>query len=170
MLFIFYCNNSTSFETLFYMETIKSRLFIKHLWKRKWRARFCLSLGWLHISEQKLLETAILLQELKKYKKWLVSDPALTLIVPIFRERKKGKLYILKKVGLSTFKEMLLKYEYNSTVMFFNIFLFCLTGYSQTLKLTYSKLRVLKSWSLRQFLESPNSRIYHWIFKLVVAI
>ena len=118
--------------------------------------------------KKKLLETAILLQELKKYKKWLVFDPTLTLIVPIFRERKKGKLYILKKVGLSTFKEMLLKYEYNSTVMFFHIFLFYLKGYSEALKVTYSKL--LKSLSPRQFLGSSNSRIYHGIFKLVIAI
>ena len=34
----------------------------------------------------------------------------------------------MKKVGLSTFKEILWKYIYNSTVMFFNIFLFCLKG------------------------------------------
>ena len=30
----------------------------------------------------------------------------LTIILPIFGERKKGKFYILKKVGLSTFKEI----------------------------------------------------------------
>ena len=34
----------------------------------------------------------------------IVFGPTLTLILPIFGERKKGKLYILKKVGLSTFK------------------------------------------------------------------
>ena len=33
--------------------------------------------------------------------------PTLTLIFPIFREAEKGKLYTLKKAGLSTFKEML---------------------------------------------------------------
>ena len=41
------------------------------------------------------------------YKKWLVFGPTLTLILPMFGKRKKGKLYILKKVGLSTFKEIL---------------------------------------------------------------
>ena len=60
----------------------------------------------------------------------------MTLILPIFGELKKGKLRILKKVGLSTFKEILKKYviAYNSTVMFFNILLFCLKGYSENLK------------------------------------
>ena len=57
----------------------------------------------------------------------------MTLILPIFGERKKGKLHILKKVGLGTFKEILKNYVYNSTVIFFNILLFCLKGYSETL-------------------------------------
>ena len=35
------------------MKTVKSRLFKKYLKRRKSRARFCLSLGWLHISEKK---------------------------------------------------------------------------------------------------------------------
>ena len=35
--------------------------------------------------------------------------PTLTLILPIFGECKKDKLHILKKVGLSTFKEILKK-------------------------------------------------------------
>ena len=65
-LFIFYCNNSTSFESVFWMKTVKSRLFKKYLKRRKSRARFCLSLGWLHLSEKELLKTAILLvQELR---------------------------------------------------------------------------------------------------------
>ena len=58
----------------------------------------------------------------------------MTLILPIFGERKKGKLHILKKVGLSTFKDMLKKNVYNSTVIFFNVLLLCLKGYSETLK------------------------------------
>ena len=45
-----------------------------------------------------------------------------------------GKLHILNKVGHSTFKEILQKCVYNSTFMFFNVFLFCLKGYSETLK------------------------------------
>ena len=56
-------------------------------------------------------------------------------MLPVFGECKKGKLYILKKVGLSTFKEILKKFVYNSTVMFLNIRLFCLKGYSETLSL-----------------------------------
>ena len=39
----------------------------------------------------------------------LVFGPTLTLILPIVGEHDKGKLYLLKKVGLSTFKEMLEK-------------------------------------------------------------
>ena len=56
MLFIFYCNNSASFESLFYMKTVKSRLFKKYLKRRKSQARFCLSLGWLNLSEKKIIE------------------------------------------------------------------------------------------------------------------
>ena len=44
--------------------------------------------------------------------------PTLTLILPTFGERKKGKLYILKKVGLSTFKETLWKFAYSSSHVF----------------------------------------------------
>ena len=57
----------------------------------------------------------------------------MTVILSIFGEREKGKLYILKKVGLSTIKEILKKIVYNSTVMFLNILPFCLKGYSETL-------------------------------------
>ena len=39
-------------------------------------------------------------------KKQLAFGPTLTLILPIFGERKKDKLYILKKVGLSNFKQI----------------------------------------------------------------
>ena len=53
MLFIFYCHNSASFESVFSMKTVKRRLFKKYLERRKSRARFCLSLAWLHISEKK---------------------------------------------------------------------------------------------------------------------
>ena len=38
------------------METVKSRLFKKYLKRRKSRAQFCLSLGWLNISEKKIIE------------------------------------------------------------------------------------------------------------------
>ena len=38
------------------MKTIKSRLFKKYLKRGKSRAQFCLSLGWLNISEKKIIE------------------------------------------------------------------------------------------------------------------
>ena len=38
------------------MKTVKSRLFKKYSERRKLQARFCLSLGWLHISEKKIIE------------------------------------------------------------------------------------------------------------------
>ena len=38
------------------MKTVKSRLFKKYLKRRKPRAQFCLSLGWLNISEKKIIE------------------------------------------------------------------------------------------------------------------
>ena len=67
---IFYFNNSTSFESLFCMKTIKSRLFNKYLKRTKSWSRFWLPLGWLHIGANKLLNSAILLvQELIKYEK-----------------------------------------------------------------------------------------------------
>ena len=106
--FIFFCNNSTSFESVICMKTGKRRLFKKYLKRRKSWAWFCLSLGWLHISEQKLLKTPIIfVQELINQEKQLVFGPTLTLFLPIFGELKNGKLYILKKVGLSKFKEIL---------------------------------------------------------------
>ena len=47
-----------SFESVFCKKTFKSRLFKKYLSKekKKSRAQFCLSLGWLHISEKKFIE------------------------------------------------------------------------------------------------------------------
>ena len=81
--FNFYCNNSTSFESVCCMKTVKSRLFKKYLKRRKSRARFCLSLGWLHISEKKILKTSILLvQKLIKQENivcfWSNFDPNFT--------------------------------------------------------------------------------------------
>ena len=55
-----------SFESVFCMKTVKSRLLKKYM-KIKSQAQFCLSLRWLDISEKKLLKTSILLvQELIK--------------------------------------------------------------------------------------------------------
>ena len=57
----FYCNNSTRFESVLCMHTVKSRLFKKILKRRKLQALFCLALGWLHISANKKLKNIILL-------------------------------------------------------------------------------------------------------------
>ena len=48
------------------------------------------------------------MQELTK-EKWLAFGPTLTLVLLIFGELKKGNLDILKKVGLSSFKQILKK-------------------------------------------------------------
>ena len=108
-----------SFESVFCRKTFNRRLFKKYLnkEKKKSRAQFCLSHGWLHISEKKLEKTAILLVQglIKK----LIFGPTLTLIFPIFGKREKGKLYILKKVGRYDKKHV-----YNSTFMFLACFYF----------------------------------------------
>ena len=49
-----------SFESVFCMKIVKSRLLKKYLKIKNSPARFCFSLGWLNISEKKLLNTAIL--------------------------------------------------------------------------------------------------------------
>ena len=48
------------------MKTVKSGLFKKYFKRRISRARFSLSLGWLHISANKLVKTAILLVQESK--------------------------------------------------------------------------------------------------------
>ena len=54
-----------SFESVLCMKTVKSRLFKKYLKRKKSWEQCCLPLGWLHISDKKLLKTSILLvQEL----------------------------------------------------------------------------------------------------------
>ena len=89
------------------------------------------------------------MQELMKQEKQLVFGSTLILISLIFGERKKSKSYIFKKVGLSTIKEILKKYVYNSTFMFFNILLFCLKGYSETLNSFLSHNHHFHSFPLR---------------------
>ena len=70
----------------------------KHLKIKKSRARLCLSFAWIHINKKKNIKNAIMsMQELIKLEKWLVFGTNLTLILPIFGERKKVKLYILKR-------------------------------------------------------------------------
>ena len=66
--FIFHCNNSTSFETVFCILQVD---YSKNICKEENCGHdFFLSFGWLNISANKLLKTAILLgQELIKYEK-----------------------------------------------------------------------------------------------------
>ena len=91
------------------MKTAKSRLFKKYLKRKKMAARFCLFLGFLHVSENELFKTAFLLvqrlmEEEKEKEKFCI---ILNFIFPIFDKCEKGKLYILNKVALSTFKKIL---------------------------------------------------------------
>ena len=88
-LFIFYCNNS-SFESVFCMKTVQRK--------------FCLLVGCLSVKKNPAI---LLVQKLRIMEKWLVFGPTLILILLILGESKKGKLHILKKFGLSTFKEIL---------------------------------------------------------------
>ena len=91
------------------MKTAKSRLLKKYLKRKKLPARFCLFLGFLHISENELFKTAILLvqrliEEEKQKEKFGLT---LTFIFSVFEKYEKGKLYILNKFDLSTFKKIL---------------------------------------------------------------
>ena len=77
--------------------------------RKKFPARFCLFLGFLHISGNELFQTAILLvqrliEDEKQKEKFGLT---LTFIFPIIDKCEKGKLYILNKVDLSTFKKIL---------------------------------------------------------------
>ena len=98
-LFIFYCNNSTSFESIFCLKTVQSRLFKKYLKRRKLWAQ--LSLGWLNISE---IEHYTIVGAGAHRVGKAVSLWSLTLILLMFGKCEKGKLHILKKVALSTLK------------------------------------------------------------------
>ena len=98
--FFFSCNNSTSFE--FCKKTVKSRLFKKYLKRRKSRAQFFLSFGWLHFSE-KIIENCNSVGAHKVGKIvsfWPNFDP----YIHDIRRAKKGKLFIPKKG--STVKEI----------------------------------------------------------------
>ena len=81
----------------------------------------------------------------------------MTLILPIFGERKKGKLHILRKIGLSAFKEILKKYVYKSAVMFFNIPLFCLKVYSETLIFMFILSLLKNTYPRFWFIEIKNN-------------
>ena len=94
---IVYCNDSRSFESAFCMKTVKSRLFKKYMIKSL--STLCFSLSWLHGSANEI-PRLIKVKQLKQC-------PTLTFVFPIFRVREKGKLYILRMVGLITSKEIL---------------------------------------------------------------
>ena len=70
----------------------------------------------LHISAKKLLQNFVVIGAHKVVE--IVFDPTLTLIFSIHGEPERGKLYILKKIDLSAFKEIW-EYVYNSALMFF---------------------------------------------------
>ena len=77
------------------MKTLTSRLFKIYSKIKKSRARFCLSLGWLHITEKIIENCNSAGEEAHKLGK-VVFGPTLSLLLPLFGERKKGKLHILK--------------------------------------------------------------------------
>ena len=95
----------TSFERVFCIET-RSRLFQKISENRKLQARSCLSLGWLHINGKNIENGNSVGAGAHKVGKVVRFWPNFDLILQIFRERKKGKFYMLKKVDLRTFKEI----------------------------------------------------------------
>ena len=82
------------------METVKSRLF-KKIWKEENRGHgfVCLLVG--YISMKKIIDNFNSVGT--GDHKAGISSSFLALILPIFGERKKSKLHILKKLGLSTF-------------------------------------------------------------------
>ena len=116
--FIFYCNNSTSFESVLHEKQLKVD-YSKNIWKEENRGHgfVCLLVGFIAVKKN----------HWKLQFCWCRS-PTLNLILPIFGERKKYKSDILKKVGLSTFKEILEKYVYNSSVMFLTHYYFAWKG------------------------------------------
>ena len=78
--------------------------------KRKiFPARLCLLFGFLHISENELFQTAILLVQrlIEAEKQKEKFGLTLTFIFSIFDKCEKGKLYILNKFDLSTLKKIL---------------------------------------------------------------
>ena len=100
--FIFYFDNSTSFESTFCMKRVESRLFKKIFEKKKIAGTILLALWLAKCHWKELQKTEILLvQELMKYEKY---GQTLTLIFSIFGEREMGKLYLSKKVGLAHLK------------------------------------------------------------------
>ena len=123
-LFIFYCNDS-SFERLFCMKTVKSRLFKKYLKRKKLQVQFCLYLGWLDISEKNIEKCNSLFGWAYKVEKMVVFGPTLTIIFLIFESMKRVNYMYWKRLVLvhlrRYYKSMYI--IYNSTFMFLKMFL-----------------------------------------------
>ena len=75
--------------------------------RRKSRARFCLSLGLLHIKEKKIENCNSVGAGAQNIGKVIGFWPNFDLNFNDILRAQKGKLYILKKVSLSTFNEIL---------------------------------------------------------------
>ena len=90
------------------MKTVKSRL-LKKIFEKKKIAGTVLIASWLvKYQWKKIIEHYNSVGAgAHKGGKMLVFGPTLTLIFLIFGKCEKGKLHILKKVSLSTFKEIL---------------------------------------------------------------
>ena len=117
---------------------IDQKLIIQKTFQNKKIAGTFLFVSWLAIYQWKKVTENCNSVGAGAHKVGKAFGPTFTLILPIFGQCKKVKLHILKTFGLSKFKEILTKYVYNSTVIFFNVLLRCLKGYSETLN--YKKL------------------------------
>ena len=87
------------------MKTVKSRLFKKYL-KKKIASKF--SFSWLATYQwKKIIENCNSVGAgAPKVEKVVSFEPTVDSSFPIFGDSEKSKLYLLKKVGLATFKEI----------------------------------------------------------------
>ena len=89
-----------SFESVFFMKTVKIRWFKKYLKKRKSWTRICLSLGWLHIIEKKNIENCNSVGAGAHKLEKIVFGPVIQLWPWFFEYSenvKKGKLHNIEK-------------------------------------------------------------------------
>ena len=112
------------------MKTVKSALFKKYLKRRESRVRFCLSLGWLNITEKKMIEHYNSVGAGVHKVGKVVFRPTLTLI---FGKCEKGKLHILKMVGLVHLRRYYKNVYIIELSCFLMYFYFGLKGYSEAL-------------------------------------
>ena len=105
----FFDNNSTSFESAFCIKTAKIRLFKEYLKRRNLQAWgfVCLLVGYISMKKKITENCNSVGAGAHKVGKVVSFWPNFDLIFLIFGEIEKGKLYILKKVGLNTVKEIL---------------------------------------------------------------